>query len=480
MATLTEKTATLPTFQRVRGMLRLLAKMISSVWAQRPAATYALHSHHLDLGYGPLYNEVLTRWQQSDYAPAVKADVAGTDHTALAQELDAQFYAGLPPYTTYVARTLFLHSLAYNDDLKGLSREHLRYACLAPELKIEFLDQARDKFLTESGYLDDRPGPLLRFQIAPNLTNLLRREAQKVDPGEVRAQLNDRIRDLFKGKTFNAVPFASDGYDVPDDDGNGKPYLVIIGYDAAEVAEVAVTVPPLVEKLFTLKSGGGEWRKKKNHVVFLLVDAARKETIHQQMIRHLALKTLQHHEGLATHQQATVQELYERSKSEAVSAIQQAYRHVLYPAKYGVEGTTVELAHSAIDLPSAAAQPGDGEKQVVRQLQAVKKLRIAGDEPDSPTYIRDRTPLKKGKITTAELREEFRRDVALPMLVGDEVFVRGLRRGIEQGEYVYQRGQLWWGKDDPPAEIKIDEQSWIFTTAYAREHDLYPRSPFKV
>ena len=368
-----------------------------------------------------------------------------------------------------------MHSLAYNDDLKGLSREHLRYACLAPELKIEFLDQARDKFLTESGYLDDRPGPLLRFQIAPNLTNLLRREAQKVDPGEVRAQLNDRIRDLFKGKTFNAVPFASDGYDVPDDDGNGKPYLVIIGYDAAEVAEVAVTVPPLVEKLFTLKSGGGEWRKKKNHVVFLLVDAARKETIHQQMIRHLALKTLQHHEGLATHQQATVQELYERSKSEAVSAIQQAYRHVLYPAKYGVEGTTVELAHSAIDLPSAAAQPGDGEKQVVRQLQAVKKLRIAGDEPDSPTYIRDRTPLKKGKITTAELREEFRRDVALPMLVGDEVFVRGLRRGIEQGEYVYQRGQLWWGKDDPPAEIKIDEQSWIFTTAYAREHDLYPR-----
>ncbi|MBK8534423.1 MAG: hypothetical protein IPL59_04430 [Candidatus Competibacteraceae bacterium] len=101
MATLTEKTATLPTFQRVRGMLRLLAKMISRVWAQRPAATYALHSHHLDLGYGPLYNEVLTRWQQSDYAPAVKADVAGTDYTALAQELDAQFYAGLPPYTTY-------------------------------------------------------------------------------------------------------------------------------------------------------------------------------------------------------------------------------------------------------------------------------------------------------------------------------------------------------------------------------------------
>lgn len=474
MATLTEKTATLPTFQRVRGMLRLLAKMISRLWAERPAATYALHAHHLDLSDGPLNNEVLTRWQQRDYAPAVKADVAGSLQSALAQELDKQLYTGLPPYTTYAARTILLHSLAYNDDLKGLSREQLRYACLAPELKLEFLDQAVQKFVTESGYLDDRPTAPLRFQIAPNLTNLLRREAQKVDPSEVRAQLDDRIRELFKGKTFNTVPFASNGYDVPDDDGNNRPYLAIIGYDAAELTAETVAVPALVEKLFTCKSGGSEWRKKKNNVVFLLVDAARKGLMREQMIRHLALKTLQHHEGLATHQQATVRELYERSKSEVVSAIQQAYRHVLYPAKYGVEGAAVELAHSAIELPSAGAQPGDGEKQVVRQLQAVKKLRIPGDDPDSPTYIRDLTPLKKGQITTAELREEFRRDVALPMLVGDEVFVRGLRRGIEQGEYVYQCGELLWGQGDPPAEIKISEQSWIFTAAYAREHDIYP------
>ena len=475
MATLTEKTATLPTFQRVRGMLRLLAKMISWLWAQRPDGTYAIHSHHLDLSYGPLYNEVLTRWQQGDYAPAVKADLAGSEHAALAQELDAQYYVGLPPFTTYTARTIFLHSLAYNDDLKGLSREQLRYACLAPDLKAEFLDQAMDKFATESGYLDDRPTAPLRFQIAPNLINLLRREAQKVDPAEARAQLNDRIRELFKGKTFNAVPFASDGYDVPDDDGNGRPYLVIMGYDAAELAAEAVTVPPLVEKLFTYKSGGHEWRKKKNNLVFLLVDTARKEVMHQQMIRHLALKTLQFHDGLAAHQQANIQELYERSKSDVVSAIQQAYRHVLYPATQGVDGISVALAHSAIELPSAGAQPGDGEKQVVRQLQAVKKLRIPGDEPDSPTYIRDRTPLKKGLMTTVELREEFRRDVALPMLVGDEVFVRGLRRGIEQGEYVYRRGELLWGQKDPPAEIKLDEQSWIFTAAYARDQDIYPR-----
>ncbi len=259
MATLTEKTATLPTFQRVRGMLRLLAKMISRLWAEQPAGTYALHTHHLDLSYGPLYNEALTRWQQSDYAPAVKADIAGGQQSALAQDLDAQFFAGLPPYTTYAARTIFLHSLAFNDHLKGLTREELRYATLGTDLKPEFLDQALDKFVSTSGYLDDTPAAPLCFQTAPNLTNLLRREAQKVDPLVVRAQLNDRISSLFKGSTCNAAPFAYDGDDVPE---------------------------------------------------FLVVDAARKQDMHEQMIRHLALKELQHHEGMAAHQQETVKDLY--------------------------------------------------------------------------------------------------------------------------------------------------------------------------
>jgi hypothetical protein len=42
---------------------------------------------------------MITRLQQSGLAPSVKADVAGIDKPALAQELDAQYYAGLPTYS---------------------------------------------------------------------------------------------------------------------------------------------------------------------------------------------------------------------------------------------------------------------------------------------------------------------------------------------------------------------------------------------
>ena len=61
------------------------------------------------------------------------------------------------------------------------------------------------------------------------------------------------------------------------------------------------------------------------------------------------------------------------------------------------------------------------------------------------------------------------------MLIGNDTFRRGLRRGVEQGEYVYRRGELLYGPGDPAASIEIDEQSIVFTMAYARNTGIWPR-----
>ena len=88
---------------------------------------------------------------------------AGLEKKALAQEIDAERHGGLPPYATYAARTIFLHTLAFNDPLKGLSPEQLRYSVLGPAADISFIEEARKKFIAESAYLDDRPGAPMRF-----------------------------------------------------------------------------------------------------------------------------------------------------------------------------------------------------------------------------------------------------------------------------------------------------------------------------
>lgn len=221
------------------------------------------------------------------------------------------------------------------------------------------------------------------------------------------------------------------------------------------------------------------FRLDTNYLVFLVADAARKDEMRHMMTRRLALEEIRRPERLnelADHQRDRVLEWYRRSEQELALAIQQCYRHVFYASRNRVEGAEVDLAHTAIDAQSASEKPGDGQKQVVRALRDNNKLRLPEDEPDSPTYIRDRTPLKKGTMTTAALRAEFRRDPALPILVGDDVFVKGVRRGIELGEYVYQSGDLTCGQGDPWASIHIDEQSFVHTAQHAKFNAIWPKS----
>ena len=482
LETLTGKTATLANFQRVRGMLRLLARTVANLWRQRPADATAIHLHHMDPGYEPIRQEIVTRLGQGAFLPAILNDVAAgrTDQRALAEDIDAQHHQGLPPYAAYVARTIFMHTLAFNDPLKGLMPEELRYAAAGPEIDPSFIDEARKRFIAESAYLDDRPAAPMRFLAEANLNVIIRREEQHVDPGDARVQLNDRIRDIFGGKTFETVLFPGGPFDVPDELGDGRPKLVVFSYDGLPVGEVVDEVPELIERVYARKGADGSaLRVLRNHLVFVAADERASEGMRHRMRSRLALQRLKAPDrllDLAEHQQEKIRGLEARSEQELAIAIQQCYRHVFYPSRNRIAGCGVDLAHTAIDIPSASNQPGAGQQQIARTLRELKKLRSPGDAPDAPAYVRDRTPLRKGQMTTFALRDEFRRDPTLPILIGDETFISGIRRGIDIGEYVYQRGDLLFGPGDAPAEIRIDEQAIVMTMAYAKNKAIWPRS----
>ena len=480
LETLTGKTATLATFQRVRGMLRLLARTVGQLWAERPGDATAIHLHHIDPGHEPIHQEILTRLGQDAYAPAIANDITGPrGKKSLAQEIDAAHHRGLPPYAEYAARTIFIHTLAFNEPLKGLAPDQLRYSMLGPALDISFVEEARKKFVAESAYLDDRPAAPLRFLAEANLSQIIRREEQHVDSGEARAELNDRIRQIFSGTVFDAVTFPGGPFDVPDEVGDGRPKLVVLSYDAVAVGPAVEEVPDLIERIYSRKGAeSAALRALRNHLVFVAPEDARKSNMQDRSRRRLALREMKKPERLAElaeHQQNQVREQEKRSEQELAIAIQQAYRHIFYPSRNRIGSRHVDLAHSAIDMHSSSDRPGAGQQQIVRALRDLGKLRLSEDQPDSPAYVRDRTPLKKGQISTGALRDEFRRDPGLPMLSGNDVFVRGIRRGVELGEYVYQRGELLFGPGDPAPTIEIDEQSMIFTMAYARNESIWPR-----
>src|SRR5690606_33390707 len=122
------------------------------------------------------------------YTPALATDVAAVPGSppATAQQLDRDNYAGQPPVTAFLARTVFLHTLAYPESAQGITAERLRYSVCSPVIEPSFVEAARKQFIGGSLYLDDRPGSPMRFMTEPNLTQMIRKAISEVDPTEAR------------------------------------------------------------------------------------------------------------------------------------------------------------------------------------------------------------------------------------------------------------------------------------------------------
>ena len=198
---------------------------------------------------------------------------------------------------------------------------------MGPTTDVSFIDEARKKFIAESAYLDDRPGAPMRFLAEAILVQIIRREERHVDAAEARAQLNDRIREIFGGRTFETVSFPGGPFDVPDEVGDGRAKLVVLAYDAVTIGSSVEEVPELIERIFARKgSEGSALRALRNSLVFVVADDDRKEEMRRKTHHRLALRELKKPDrliDLAEHQQNRVREMEARSEQELAISIQQ-------------------------------------------------------------------------------------------------------------------------------------------------------------
>lgn len=481
---LTEKLASLNNFHRTRGMLRLLARTVHRLWKTKPADALAIHPHHIDLGFGSIRDEITTRLGQGDFTPAIKADVAAVpgDDPATSQFLDSKFYPSQTPITAYIARTAFLNTLAYGDSAKGITSDHLKFSVCSPEIEPSFIEQARLRFLGEALYLDDRPGAPMRFMVEPNLEAMIRRIMRdEIDNSEVRVQLQERIRELFgSGKgAFELVPFPAGSYEVDDTVGDGRPRLVVLHYEALSISDEPQRLPSMVEEIMRFKGADQKLRELQNNLVFVASDQRAIPNMQDRISRALALKELLKAErirDLAPYQQERVKEEDKKSRHYVATAVLQCYRHLFFPHHLAMPGSDLPVAHAVIEVHNASPDPGNGQAQVARVLRDHNKLLGDGDKPEAPTYVRDQTPLKqKGEITTADLRNEYRRAPKLSILLTDNPLISCIRDGISTDVFIYREGEQVWGKGDPAPVVQISDNAFVHTMADAKKKHLWPR-----
>ncbi len=469
--TLISKTSTLENFQRVRGMLRMLGYVVHDLWNSRDKLQpTAIHLHHFDIGNEKMRLEITSKLKQETFASAIDTDIACDDvnKTSMAQMLDRKHYPNMPTFTTYITRVVFMNTLAFNPQLKGVDIRHLRYSILWPGMELGYVDEALARFKEESLYLDDNPEKPTQFQAAPNLSQAIQRAEQGFDVQDLKVEIDRRIRDAFQKGEFGLLLFPDGHEDVTDEP--GTPKLIMPKYDRV-TASNPETPPGMVDDIFQHKGIGEGIRMYRNNLVFLVAFEDGVEDMYAAARRHLAMSKLAAPDsmiGFADYQRKIIEDKKTSSNADLDDTILKCYKYAYYPAVGN------RLAYATMGW----GRDG-GQRSLVGELRNRQKIRTSRDLPDNPDSLVDRiAKLKKdGEITTQDFRNEFYRDTALPMLVGDEVFGAGIRLGIDSGLFVYKSGELVCGKGDPRCKITIDGDSMVYTAKRAGRLGIWPRKP---
>lgn len=469
--TLLSKTSTLENFQRVRGMLRMLGHVVHDLWKRRDEIKpTAIHLHHFDLGNENIRSEITTKLKQDRFATAIDTDVACDDanKTSMAQRLDRKYYPNMHPFTTYITRVIFMNTLAYNQRLKGVGIQNLRYSVLWPGLEIGYVDEALDRFRDRSQYLDDNPQKPTQFQAAANLTQVIRQEEQRLDDSDLRHEIDSRMETMFRKGEFDLCMSPGGHEDIPDD--RGAPKLVIPKYDAVST-DNPESAPGMVEDIFRHKGIGEGIRMYRNNIVFLVAFEGGVDAMYGAARHHLAMAKLAapgSMAGFADYQQEIIRKKQGVADSSLDDAILKCHKYAYYPT-----------AGNQLDYITMDWKKDGGQRGLVDKLHDAQKIRTDRDQPDFPESLVDRIPkLKRDcEMVTRDFRDEFYRDTALPMLIGDGVFKSGVRLGIEQGVFIYKSGELVCGPGDPKCKIAIDDDSVVYTAKRAGKLGIWPRRP---
>ncbi len=469
LTTLNRKTSTIPNFQKTRGVLRLLAQVVRELWRERPTDCHLIAPHHLGLADEGVASDLTSRLDRPAFKQVIEADITSPRAGTLshAQEVDKDWVnAGKPPYGRRVATTVFLHSLVQTGQ-SGVDPADLRLAVLQPGDDPALVDKAVQK-LTDRCWFFDYDGHRYRFKTEPSLRKIVDDETGLVGKIKAKAELDERVKKVWKKGVFTPRYFPAEASEVDDD--AQAPKLVVVHYDAAAVqATKAVPPPDLVVKLFEHKGSLEEYRTYKNNLLFLVADADQVGRLVDVAQRYLAVQRIvsdpDRMGDFNKEQKDKLRKMAEAAELDLRVAITKAYRHLYYPSA-DAPRSSAGLAHQLLQADEQGEMEKDQSEVVLRVLKGLEKVLTADDKPLAPQYLKAKAwPSGAASVSTEDLRRAFAQRLALKMLLNVDQLKRTVREGIGKGVWVYfpTDEKVGYGADSPSPLVEVSEDAFLYT-----------------
>lgn len=414
--------STLVKFQRTRGVLRLMAAVIHSLWEKGDRNPLILPAN-VAIDDQRVQSE-LTRYLSDNWVPVIEKDVDGPNSLPL--KLDSELpNLGKFSACRRVARAIYMGSAPTTAAAhKGIEDRRVKLGCVMPGESPAVFGDALRRMASAATYLY-QDGPHYWYSTQPTVTKLAedRAEQLKRDPDRVTAELERRLRkDLANTGDFSRIhPTPQSGADVPDD---LEARLVVLAAshpyskDADNPAETAART--------ILENRGNTPRLYRNTLVFLAADKTRLQDLDEAVRKYLAWQSILTDEaqlGLTTHQKKQVEQQMAAADSAATARLPETYQWLLVPVQNNPQDP---MSWEAVRLSGTDALAARASKKL-----RTDELYLTSFAPSRLKMELDRIPLWRGDhVSVRQLVEDFARYLYLPRLKDPGVLLNAISDGV--------------------------------------------------
>ena len=449
-----EQWGTMQAFQKTRGVLRLLARVVEHGWmsgAARPLITLG----DVGLEDGEMQATVTQTLGEAEWRGALASDLSAPGGRSFQLDKEQAGEYAKQRLAQAVASAVFMSSHSGGVQ-RGITKPGLNLALIQPGgITPMLINDALDRLKNRLYYFHANGTYVFRAQ--PNLNAVLSDRMAQVSREKAHDLVRDSASKMAGSGVFKAYVWPESYKDVPDQQGFK---LVLFGpqapLDDREALEKAYSV-------FQSNAGSGP-RVFKNTLVYLAGRGAEFAKASDAARMQLALTDIQADRTLtlSEDQKKDLKERLQRAQESVPALTKAAYIGLLLPTV----DETGKSAFREIDITAYAKTHSTLADAVEKILRSEDQLISSVD----PGLLRDGPwklwPKDEPTMNLKNLREYFLRLPHLPFLESEAALKTAIVRGVQQG--IFELGQ-WldgeyvniWDRKNP-----VDEASVFFTEPY--------------
>lgn len=423
-------------FQRTRGVLRLLAAIVSDLWKRQqslPGSNLLIHSGSVNFATLDAMSSQLKKLWGNGYDAVITADVAGSSSNAFKIDGNKKEY-GQWYLTQSIASVILMNSFGNDGTNKGISVSEIKLNLLVPDgFNHNSINGALDQLESSAYYLyyaeTGTGGKRYWFSTKPNINRLINETKADIKTEDVEAEIIKLIKEKTSRRIelFNIITDPSE--DLPE---QLKPTLIILSPKHLSTnTEITKPAKVLIEKLATKK--GNSERIYRNTILFLTCSEIGIAKLQSDVREFLACKKISqdYQSTLENEQKVDLKKRIDESVKQSETSLVVAYSIIIkFCVKEGMQRLVIKQFKDSLDsqINNNIISALKDEQWLLESvgLSTLKKNNLF--------------PTTEEAIKVKDVYEAFIRFDDKPMITGPEAVAKSLLKYCYNGEFCIATG----------------------------------------